>query len=124
MDVAHTAIWVSDMDEAISFFVDGIGLRKNWSFSGEDVENVYVGGEHGEIQLKWAPDHEDPDPDRIGHDHIGLSVEDVDETLEQVQDRIDITILKGPMDVPAAGSRVVFFEGLDGYVFEFVQQLE
>ncbi len=124
MDVSHTAIWVSDMDEAISFFVDGVGLEKNWSFTRGEVENVYVGGEHGEIQLKYSSERGDPSVDQTGHDHIGIAVDDVDRTLERVRDTVDITVLTGPIDVPEAGSRVVFFEGFDDYVIEFVQQVE
>lgn len=44
MDVIRTALWVSDIDEARSFFVDGVGLDESWSFTYDGIENVYVGG--------------------------------------------------------------------------------
>ncbi len=62
MDVIHAAIWVSDLDDARAFFVDALDLEENWSFTLDGIENVYVGGDHGEIQLRYDPDREDPDP--------------------------------------------------------------
>lgn len=121
MEVIHTAIWVSDMDEAREFYIDALGLEENWSFSFEGIENVYVGREHGEIQLRYDPDHPAPAPDRTDYDHIGIEVEDTDAVCDRLVEETGCTVLRGPMDVDAADARVAFIEAPDGYVLELVQ---
>ena len=124
MDVIHTAIWVSNLDEARSFFVDGIGLDEHGSFTLGGVENVYVGGEHGEIQFKYDPEHPEPAADRSALDHIALSVDDVDAEYERIVDSTDCAVVEEPFTVDDAGARVTFLEGPDGYVVELVEYLE
>ena len=124
MDVIHTAIWVSDVDEAREFFVDAVGLSENWSFTLDGVENVYVGGEHGEIQLRYDSDRADPDPDRSTVDHVAVSVDDADAECERIVDETGCDVVEGPMTVDPADARVAFLEGPDGYVLELVEDLE
>ncbi|MEY7848811.1 VOC family protein [Natrarchaeobius sp. A-rgal3] len=124
MDVIHAAIWVSDLEDARAFFVDALGLEENWSFTLDGVENVYVGGDHGEIQLRYDPDREDPNPDRTGMDHLALSVDDVDATTERVVEETGCDVVNGPLTIDEAGARVSFLEGPDGYVVELVEPLE
>lgn len=121
MDVIHTAIWVSDLEDAREFFVDGLGLDETWSFTLDGVENVYVGGEHGEIQLRYDPDRDDPTSDRETIDHLAVSVNDADAETERIVEETGCDVVKGPMTVEAAGARVSFIEGLDGYVVELVE---
>lgn len=121
MDVIHTAIWVSDLEDAREFFVDGLGLEENWSFTLDGVENVYVGGEHGEIQLRYAADHGTPNPDRETIDHVAVSVDDVDAETERMVEETGCAVVDGPMTVGTAGARVSFIEGPDGYVVELVE---
>lgn len=123
MDVIHTAVWVSDMDAARGFLVDGVGLEEHRSATLDGVENVWLGGEHGEIQLRHAPDRPDPAPDRSGFDHVALSVEDVDAELERIVDRTGCAVVDGPTTYDVANARVAFLEGPDGYVLELVEEL-
>lgn len=124
MDVIHTCIWVSDMDAAREFFLEGVGLEEHRSATLDGVENVWLGGEHGEIQLRHEPDHPAPDPDRSALDHLALSVDDVDGELERIVDRTGATVLDGPRTVDVANARIAFLEGVDGYVLELVEDLD
>lgn len=124
MDVIHTCIWVSDMDDAKEFYLDGIGLEEHRSATLGGIENVWLGGEHGEIQLRFAPDHPDPDPDRSDFDHLALSVDDVDAEVERIVDATGATVLDGPRTVDVANARIAFLEGFDGYVIELVEDLD
>ena len=124
MDVIHTAIWVSDLDEARAFFVDALGLDETWSFTLDGVENVYVGGEDGEIQLRYEPDRDVPEPDRRTVDHIAVSVDDVDAKTEEMIEETGCTVADGPMTMDAPNARVSFLEGPDGYVIELVESLD
>jgi lactoylglutathione lyase len=121
MDVIHTAIRVSDLEEAREFFVEALGLEEHWSFTLGGVENVYVGGEHGEIQLRYDPAADDPEPDREAFDHLAVSVDDADAETERMVEETDCEVVKGPLTVEAAEARVAFIEGPDGYVVELVE---
>ena len=121
MDVAHTANWVADLDRSRAFYVDGLGPSVTRTFEYDGSENLFVGGEHGELQLRYDPDRPAPDPDRSGHDHVGLSVDDVDAAFERLVERTGCPVVHAPFDVASAGSRVAFVEDPDGYVLELVQ---
>jgi lactoylglutathione lyase len=124
MDVIHTCIWVSDMDEAKEFYLEGIGLEEHRSATLGGIENVWLGGEHGEIQLRYADDHPDPAPDRADFDHLALSVDDVDGEVERIVENTGATVLDGPRTVDVANVRIAFLEGFDGYVIELVEDLD
>lgn len=123
MDVIHTAIRVSDLEEARAFFVDALGLEEKWSFTLDGVENVYVGGEHGEIQIRYDPDVDVPEVDRETIDHLAVSVEDADAETERMVEETGCEVVDGPVTVEAAEARVAFIEGPDGYVVELVEEL-
>ena len=124
MDVIHTAICVSDIEDAREFFVDALGLEEKWSFTLGGVENVYIGGDHGEIQLRYDPDQDDPTPDRTTLDHLAVSVDDVDTETERMVDETGCPVVDGPLTIEEANARVSFIEGPDGYVIELVESLE
>ncbi|MFB6297220.1 MAG: VOC family protein [Salinirussus sp.] len=119
MDVIHTAIWVSDLEEARAFFVDALGLDETWSFTLDGVENVYVGGDDGEIQLRYSDGTATPDPQGI--DHVAVSVDDVAAETDRMVAETGCAVLEGPTRIDAAGARVAFIEGPDGYVVELVE---
>ncbi|MFP9191396.1 VOC family protein [Natrialbaceae archaeon A-CW1-1] len=123
MDVIHTSIWVSDLQETLEFLVDGIGLKITRSFTLNGVENVYVGGTNGEIQLRYDPERPNPEPDRAALDHIAIAVNDVDTEVECIVDRTHCNVVDGPTTVDDADARVAFLEDPDGYVIELVESV-
>lgn len=120
MDVIHAALWVDDLDAALSFYVDGLGLDRRRSFAFRGTENVYVGGEHGELQLRHDPDGGPVDPDRSTVDHVAVGVDDVDEAFADLIERTGCPVVEEPMTVEQAGTRVAFVEDPEGYVIELV----
>ena len=123
MDVIHTAIWVSDLETARSFFVDTLGLEETRSFTVDSTDNVYVGGDHGEIQLRFDPDRNHPTPDCSTIDHLAVSADDVDAIVDHIVEETDWSILDGPRTVKMVDWRVAFVEGPDGYVVELIEDL-
>ncbi|MFB6068607.1 MAG: VOC family protein [Halobacterium sp.] len=124
MDVIHTAIWVSDLERSYEFYVDGLGLEESHRFVLDGVENVYVGGDHGEIQLRYDGADRDVDPDREALDHVALGVDDVDAEFERLRDETGCPVVEEPFTVEQAGARVAFVEDPAGYVVELVERLE
>lgn len=124
MDVIHTALWVSDLDRTREFYVDGLGLAENWSFTADDgVENVYIGGENAEFQFKYDPEGGPAiDPGTMAH--VAVGVDSTDETFERLVEREDPPVREEPTTMDHIGVRVAFVEDPDGYVVELVEELE
>ena len=124
MDVIHTALWVSDIEQTREFYVDALGLTENWSFTSDDgVENVYIGGDNAEFQFKYDPEGS-PDIDSGTMAHVAVGVESTDETVERLGERVDPPIETAPTTMDDLGLRVAFVEDPDGYVVELVEELE
>ncbi|QLG49083.1 VOC family protein [Natrinema halophilum] len=124
MDVIHTALWVSDIEQTRDFYVDALGLREKWSFTGDDgVENVYIGGDNAEFQFKYDPEGS-PEIDSGSVAHVAVGVDSTDETFDRLVERADPPIRTEPTTMVDIGCRVAFVEGPDGYVVELVEELE
>jgi lactoylglutathione lyase len=124
MDVLHSAIWVSDIDETLSFYVDALGLEKTNEFeSGDGAKNVYVAGESDtEIQFKYDPDREDQES--VGFDHVAVEVDDTDAEVERLIEETGCTLRRGPLTSEGANARVAFIEDPDGYGVELVEEFD
>ncbi|RQG93535.1 VOC family protein [Natrarchaeobius chitinivorans] len=124
MNVIHSAIWVSDIDETLAFYVDELGLEKTNEFvSGDGARNVYVAGDNGvELQFKYDPDREVSEP--AGIDHVALAVDDTDAEVERLVEETECTLERGPLDSEGANARVAFLEGPDGYGIELVEEFD
>lgn len=124
MDVIHSALWVSDIEETLAFYVDALGLEKTLEFEGGDgATNVYVAGDDGmEIQFKHDPEVEPPSPS--GFDHVAVAVEDTDAELERLVEETGCPVRRGPLTSEGANARVAFIEDPDGYGIELVEKFE
>lgn len=123
MDVIHTAIWVSDLEDARSFFVDTLGLRELRSHSRNGVENIFVGGDNGAIQLRTEAGRELPADARSRMDHIAVSVTGIDEKCDELE-AAGCELLREPTTIDGLGVRIAFVAGPDSYAVELVEQLE
>jgi len=128
MDLAHVALWVSDMDASLNCYVDGLGLERRWSWTGDGVENVYVGTEDGELQLRHDPDRTTPvAPSRADVDHVAFALADraaVDGAFERVVGRPDCAVVSEPHVVDPAGAYAAFVADPDDYTVELVTPTE
>lgn len=124
MDVIHTALWVDDIDRTIEFYTEGLGLGLNWEFTSDGVRNVYLGGEHGELQCKYDPDGGDEMGTAGGLDHVAIGVESTDKAFELLCEREDPPIHEPPTTLSAIDRRAAFVEDPDGYVVELVERLD
>jgi lactoylglutathione lyase len=123
MHLAHVALWVSDLDRAIDFY-GALGFEREWSFSADGVENVYVGADAGELQLRHDPDRTTPiAPSRADTDHVAFVVDDVDTIVERAREAGG-SIVVAPHVVDAAGAYAGFVEDPDGHTLEFFSPLE
>lgn len=124
MDVLHSAIWVSDIDQTLSFYVDALGLEKTREFeSGDGATNVYVAGE-SDIEIQFKHDSEKPAPKPSGFDHTAITVDDTDAEVERLVEETGCTVRRGPLTSESANARVAFIEDPDGYGVELIQEFD
>lgn len=123
MDVIHAAVWVSDVERTLEFYVDVLGLEKTNEFvGGDDARNIYVAGDgDAEIQFKHDPDHDLGEPSTARFDHLALEVDDADAEVERLLAETDTELLRGPLDSTGASARVAFITDPDGHVVELVE---
>ncbi|MHC3379157.1 VOC family protein [Haloarcula sp. H-GB5] len=123
MDLAHTAICVSDLDRAMAFY-DALGFEETNRFTLDGVENVYLGRDgDGDLQLRHDPDRTTPvAPNRADVDHIAFTVDDVEKTFETAIDAGAAPVLE-PTEVDAADAFAAFVEDPEGYTLEFYRWL-
>lgn len=123
MQLQHTALHVADLDAAIAFYEDALGLSHTWDFEHEGVVNYYIGSANGvELQFKHDEDADPPSP--AGIDHVALIVDDVDATFERVVEETDCPVVVAPTYIEPADRYVAFVEDPNGYVVEFVENPE
>lgn len=124
MDLSHVALWVSDLEASLSFYVDGLGLDRRRSWEGGGVENVYVGTDAGELQLRYDPDRTTPvAPSRADVDHVAFTLDGasaVDAAFERVVSRPDCSVVAEPHVVEPADAYAAFVADPDDYTVELV----
>ncbi|KAA9408249.1 MULTISPECIES: VOC family protein [Haloarcula] len=123
MDLAHTAICVSDLDRTMDFY-EALGFEETNRFTLDGVENVYLGRDgDGDLQLRHDPDRTTPvAPNRADVDHIAFTVDDVEATFEAAIDAGAAPVLE-PTEVDAAEAFAAFVEDPEGYTLEFYRWL-
>ncbi|MFC6873058.1 VOC family protein [Halobellus marinus] len=123
MDVIHSAIWVSDVEDTLEFYTGALDLEKTNDFvGGDDARNVYVSGESDtEIQFKHKPDHDLGERSTRRFDHLALEVEDTDALVERLTEETDSELLRGPLDSMGVSARIAFVTDPDGHVLELIE---
>ncbi|HKJ57639.1 MAG TPA: VOC family protein [Halobacteriales archaeon] len=126
MDVIHSAIWVSDLDRMLEFYVDELGLEKTIEFeSGDGATNVFVAGPNGvELQFKHEAGKEIERSANGVYDHVAVAVEDTDAEVERLCAEGSATLTRGPLDSEGANARVAFIEDPEGNGVELVEEYE
>ncbi|MFA9517321.1 VOC family protein [Halopenitus sp. H-Gu1] len=124
MDVLHPAMWVTDPDTMEEFYTEGLGLNRTREFVGGDgATNRFLGGE-GDAEIQFEFDEEAPEEAPTGFDHVGIAVEDVEETIETLTTEFESEVVRGPKRLDDKGIRIAFLTDPEGYVVELVEQLE
>ena len=120
MDTIHVCLNVSDADRLAEWYAENLGFERSWEFTADGARNVYVADSNGfELQLSDS-DGEERFEAGTAWDHLAVTVDDVDETVETVDHH---GVVQAPADQPEADARTAFVEDPDGHVVEFVQPL-
>lgn len=131
----HVGVVVSDLDEAVSFYRDTLGLAvaEEFTLAGDgiataiDVDEVTgdfvhldAGGTLVEL-IEYDPTGGDAAPTAInqrGAKHLGFAVNDIDAFYEDIADEVN------PISPPQSielGTKILFFRDPDGNFVEVVE---
>ncbi|MCB4790652.1 MAG: VOC family protein [Elusimicrobia bacterium] len=136
----HVGIVVNNMDKAISFYRDILGLKikRDMIESGEFIDNILsLEGvkvrtvkmsirDGGLIELLYFESHPCVSSDRelygIGYSHIALTVNNLDYEYDRLN-KIGIVFSSTPKISPDGKAKVVFCQDPEGNQIELVEEL-
>ncbi len=126
MRILHTMLRVGDLDRAVNFYVNVLGMRelRRKDYPGGRFTNVFVGyGDEAnaavlELTHNWDTRSYDLGS---GYGHVAIEVDDAYRACEEVKKRGGkVTREAGPMK--HGTSVIAFVEDPDGYKIELVQK--
>jgi lactoylglutathione lyase len=124
----HFAFAVSDLDRAIRFYTETLGLRLMFRRLDEEHHEAFAFLEldGGNLELLQALDVENrplpftaPTLREPYCPHLALGCEDLDSVCARLNEK-GITVLKGPLEIPGS-VRWLYLADPDNNVLEFVQ---
>ncbi len=130
LSLDHVALEVSDMDAAIAFYTEKIGLELiSEQLDPEHHERfAFLRLEGGNLELLQSLDDDNQpaafvrtEPRRSNCPHVAIGAPGLDGVLARLR-AAQIPILKGPLEIPGQ-VRWLYAADPDGNVLEFVQWL-
>ena len=123
----HFAFQVSDMDRAIRFYTERLGLKLLFRESSAEhqEEFAFLELDGGNLELLKKLDgstFEPKAPVSPYCPHLAFSTNDMDATLAMIQEK-DLTIVKGPLEV-AGKVKWIYVSDPDQNVIEFIEWIE
>ncbi|WP_323190320.1 VOC family protein [Halostella sp. PRR32] len=131
----HYGITVSDLDRAVEFYRDAVGLDEvdRFSVSGEAfATGVGVDGASGDFVhldagetrvelVEYGPTDENATAENVtqaGAKHLGLSVSDLDSFYDELPDHIDTV---SEPQTTESGTRILFLRDPEGNMVEVLE---
>jgi lactoylglutathione lyase len=121
MRFLHTMLRVRDLDAALDFFVNKLGLRESRRHRSEGGRFTLVflatgaASDSAEIELTHNWDQKEPYPTGRFFGHLAFQVDDIHATCAQLQ-AAGVAILRPPRD-----GRMAFIKSPDGQPVELLQ---
>jgi len=120
MDVLHVALEVADLDRAVAFYEEALGLEHSRDYAVRGTKNYYLSGSGpAEIQLREV----DERPDPAGIDHVAVATDDVDATVETAVEEFDASLVRGPDTLERVNRRLAVITGPEGYTVHLLEEL-
>jgi len=122
MRLLHTMLRVRDLDAALDFWVNKLGLRelRRRESQGGRFTLVFLGsgapGDAAEIELTYNWDQKEPYSTGRHFGHIAFEVDDIYATCQRLRDQ-GVDILRPPRD-----GHMAFVKSPDGHSVELLQR--
>jgi lactoylglutathione lyase len=89
----------------------------------DEAINVFMGlpNDGARLELTWNKDQHEPYELGTGYNHIAITVDDLDQALENLQ-QDGIEPEKPPYTVREGGNRICFVRDPDGYRIELIER--
>jgi lactoylglutathione lyase len=124
MRYLHTMLRVRDLDAAVEFFVEKLGLRETRRRKSESGRFTLVflssgaPGDDAEIELTYNWDEKEPYATGRFFGHLAYEVDDIYATCERLEEH-GVTVLRPPRD-----GRMAFVKSPDQHSIELLQRGE
>jgi lactoylglutathione lyase len=122
-ELIHTCYRIREIDRSVAFYAKlGFEEMARMPIRDEAV-NVFMGlpGDGARLELTWNKDQDGPYEIGTGYGHIALTVDDLDQALENLkQDGIEPE--KPPYTVRDGGNRICFVRDPDDYRIELIER--
>ena len=118
----HTCYRIGDIDRSVAFY-ERLGFQEVARMPiGDEAINVFMGlpGEDPRLELTYNHGVDSYELG-TGYNHVALTVEDLDVTLERLAGK-GIEPEKPPYRVREGGSRICFVRDPDGYRIELIER--
>jgi lactoylglutathione lyase len=119
----HTAFQVSNLDEAIHFYVESLGLYLQFRSvnQAEQEAFAFLELEGGNLELIQKLDQPFVKPHLAPPycPHFALEVDDMAQVLEMI-DAKEIPVVKGPLEIPGE-ERWIYISDPDNNVIEYIE---
>jgi lactoylglutathione lyase len=121
-ELIHTCYRIGDIDRSVSFY-EKLGFEEVGRIPIRDEAiNVFMGLPGDSPRLELTYNHGvDSYELGTGYNHIAVTVEDIDATLERLAEE-GIEPEKPPYTVREGGSRLCFVRDPDGYRIELIEK--
>ena len=121
-ELLHTCYRVFDVEQSVDFYKKlGFEERGRHPIRDEAL-NVFMGvpGDGARLELTYNYGRTEPYDLGTGYNHIALSVDDLDTTLERLAEQ-GIEPERAPYRVREGGGRLCFVRDPDGYRIELIE---
>ena len=121
-ELIHTCYRIGDIDRSVAFY-EALGFEEVGRMPIRDEAiNVFMGlpGDGARLELTYNHGVDSYEPG-TGYNHIAVTVEDLDPTLERLAEK-GIDPEKPPYTVRDGGSRICFVRDPDGYRIELIEK--
>jgi lactoylglutathione lyase len=121
-ELIHTCYRIFEIDRSVEFY-EKLGFDELARLPIRDeAVNVFMGlpDDGARLELTWNKDQQEPYEIGTGYGHIALTVDDLDQTLDNLKS-VGIEPEKPPYTVREGGNRLCFVRDPDGYRIELIE---
>ncbi len=124
MRILHTSITTLDMDRALRFYTEVMGLRfvRRREIAENNAEIAFLQDDDSGAQIEltwWRGKTEMAEGDQL--DHIAFAVDDMDAAITHFREQ-GVTIAKEPYGLKGGSSRIAFITDPDGIWLEIIER--